>query len=437
MNEECRNPDEERRPPSPLDQALFFFRHSDFDIRHSMRSVPHPPPTFYTCPGERHAISRAVHQARLSRHYEACRGCPHRDDIGLVPLAVRAGLPAERPAGLVFTADGLRGRYLNDLTRRHARLWAAAFAAWLWSERTLIHQNEPATVAVGFDERPTSPDLALGVVTGLRQSGCRVIDIGQATPAVWRFATQHRQTDGGVFITGAGRDASWTGFDILGPGGLPLDPQTTFAPLIDGPPHRTPSAGAVETDSPWTEYEADLATGFHALRPLRVTAIVLSPLVERLLSRLFAPLPCQLTFAATTSVAGPPLRWEIAVDRLQTALRDQPADVGVLIGEDGRQFALVDETGTLIHADQWQPWLLESLTAEQPGMTMVARSSSLSEFVLQLPCAAGGIDPTGRFWHGGNHPTCDAVRTLATLLRTLSWSDAPVSERVAAVIQTS
>lgn len=398
-----------------------------------MHRVPQPPPTFYTCPGERHAISRAVHQARLSRHYAACSGCPHRDDVGLVPLTVRAELPAERSAGLAFTADGLRGRYLNDLTRQHARQWAAAFAAWLWSERALIHQTEPATVAVGFDERPTSPDIALGIVTGLRQSGCRVIDIGQATPAVWRFAAQRRGTDGGLFVTGSGHEASWTGFDVLGPGGLPLDPQTTFAPLIDGPPHRTLTAGTVESNSPWQDYEVDLTTGFHALRPLRVTVIVLSPLVERLLGRLFAPLPCQLTFAATASRNGPPLRWDVALERLQIAIRDQPADVGVLIGEDGCQFAVVDETGTLIPADRWQPWLLDALADEQPGTTIIGPAASLSAFVLQLTPAAGGIDPTGRFWHGGNHPACDAVRTLATLLRTLSWSDAPVSERVLAV----
>ncbi|MDZ4687113.1 MAG: hypothetical protein SH850_18710 [Planctomycetaceae bacterium] len=415
-----------------------------------MLTVPHPPPTFYTCPGERHAISRAVHQARLSSHYAKCRECPHREDAGLVSLTRFDKIPPSQCDGLVFTADGLRGRYLNDLTRRHAQQWATALAVTLWNERPLTGRTASAAdpqampsqvrsgpvVVVGYDERPASPDLALGVVTGLRQSGCQVIDVGQTTQPAWRFAAEQLLTDAGVFVTGAGHEASWTGLDLIGPGRVPLDPRTRLSDLVEDTtrvPRPTRFAGAVQTFAAWPAYESQLATHFHALRPLRVQAIALSPLLERLLVRLFAPLPCRLSFAATAPVAGPPLRWDVAVERLQAAVRNETGDVGVLLGEDGRQFALCDETGELVAPSVWQPWLLRALQSEQPGSQIAATTSSLADFVLRLRRTdiAGGVDPAGRFWHGGERPACDALLTLATLLRTLSWSDTTLSARLA------
>jgi len=441
-----------------------------------MPSLPLSPPMTYTCPGEQHAISRAVHQARLSLAYAGCRDCPHREDAGLVSPArlARPAAAAGLSTGLEFTADGVRGRYLNDLTRREARQWATALAVSLWNDRPLmgrIRSDEEAgrpigsgpRVAVGYDERPMSPDLAMGVVTALRQSGCQVFDVGQTTAPAWRFAAEHLRVDAGVLVTGAGCDASWTGLDFLGAGRLPLSPQPGLSAVVVSSrlsvARPTRFAGAVQAFAAWTLYESQLSGHFHALRPLRVAAVCLSPLLERMLSRLFEPLPCRLTLVAGQSpdragaesnlekrplpdVCGPwtpersrggsPLRWDVAQERLQAALRAADFDVGVLFGEDAAEFAICDERGEIVAPSAWQPFLLAALVAEQPGTQIVAADGSLAEFVerLQHPRSAGGVDPRGRFWHGGEHPACDALLTLATLLRTLSWSDAPLSERL-------
>jgi hypothetical protein len=107
-------------------------------------------------------------------------------------------------------------------------------------------------------------------------------------------------------------------------------------------------------------------------------------------------------------------------------------DIRVAFDEDGAGLTVFDEHGNLVPPNVWQPWLLTALQDEQPGSQTITHAAGLSEFVARLrsPVVAGGVDPQGRLWHGGERPACDAVLTLAALLRTLSWSDAALSERL-------
>jgi phosphomannomutase len=428
----------------------------------------------YICPGEAHPISRSVHLARLAAFYPSCRDCPFRTDTGPLPgETVKRLKSTERRAEPppLFRTEGVRGVYLNQLSRRRVGQIAGALSRVLWSRSPLVGRMDDSgprapralpTVVVGYDERPAAPDLMLGVCAALRRMSCQVIDIGLTTrPGFW-YAVDHLQAAAGVFITGGGCDPSWMGLDFAARDGRPVSAgaapcEATFslddiARHADEPDHR-PSrrAGTQRRFRASVPYEASLLKHFAALRPLKIACGSASPLVMRTLTKLFAPLPCRLLPVAV------PVRARDTADandadvrRLATAVQSQQADLGLLIDDDGQRCAVFDERGRLA-----APWtvtalLAESLRAERPGEPVVLPTDAPPELAALLErrgiafrpggrtlaemshamrteqaALGGGAD--GRYWFREPLPTCDAVLTLARLLAALSRNEATLS----------
>ena len=434
-----------------------------------MRGVSSPPAAFYTCPGEHHSISRSVHLARIAAYFPACQSCLHRCDTGLLPESVLAAWESTAPGRISqvrLTGDGLRGRYLNDLTRMDAQQWAMVLAAWLWDQRPLpgrcadrqaadtLSETAPAgpVVVVGYDERIASPDLAIGVVTGLRRMGCQVVDLGQTLKPQWQFAAGQLSADAGMFVTGNGYDAAWTGFDVLGPHGVPLDDErlwTQWSIAVTQPvsrPTRTP--GTLRTWPVNAAYEATLWQHFHALRPFRVVCGAASPLMEQLLVRLFPRTPCEVHV-----VRLPQPRDEdaatVTANTLRQTLIEKHADLALGCAMDGQAITLMDENGDVVPASQWLPWLITRTlvehadrkavvmreAVEQAPPLSLARTvidGGVTEFVTQLNTTSTlcGVDAALRFWWADTTPVCDALVTLAAILRAASWSSEPLSVQV-------
>ncbi|HET6425817.1 MAG TPA: hypothetical protein VFG20_19155 [Planctomycetaceae bacterium] len=433
-----------------------------------MRGVSSPPAAFYTCPGEQHAISRSVHLARLAAFYPVCQSCPHRCDSGLLPESVLNTWEATTPGRISqvrFVGDGLRGRYLNDLTRIEAQQWAMVLASWLWDQRPLPGRCDeidtdqttarlPAgpVVVVGYDERVSSPDLAIGVVTGLRRMGCQVVDLGQTLKPVWQFAAGQLAADAGMYITGNGFDAAWTGFDVLGPHAVPMDDErlwTKWSIAVTQPvsrPTRTP--GTLRTWSVTADYESTLWQHFHALRPFRVVCGATSPLMEQLLARIFPHTPCQFHLVRLSQPRDEDLA-AVTAATLRQAVIETQADLALGFAVDGQSVTLMDERGEVLSPAHWLPWLITRTLVEHSDRNAVVtrraieQASALAlartvidggatEFVTRLntDTALCGVDDGLRFWWADATPVCDALVTLAAILRAASWSGEPLSEQV-------
>src|SRR5262245_40920608 len=191
----------------------------------------------YRCPGEAYEITESVHLARLAAFYSKCRHCPHAPGAqGHVATLGDTQAPAaahtfERS---LFTAEGVRGTYLNELTRTSAADIAGALAlvvappsdgphgtssqpppeggtthggtANCEGIRVLQPERPGPCVVLAHDERPSSPDIVTGVGQALRRMGCQVVDVGLATRPAVLFAIDHLQAAGAVHVTGAGCD---------------------------------------------------------------------------------------------------------------------------------------------------------------------------------------------------------------------------------------
>src|SRR5437762_9768206 len=68
---------------------------------------------------------------------------------------------------------------------------------------TMVRRNGGKHVALGYDGRLSSPELAKACSEGLRSVGIDVTEIGMTATPMLYFAVWHLETDGGIQITGS------------------------------------------------------------------------------------------------------------------------------------------------------------------------------------------------------------------------------------------
>lgn len=439
----------------------------------------------YRCPGEAYQITESVHLARLAAFYSKCRHCPHAPGAERSNEAGDPALEIPPSAGCessLFTVEGVRGRYLNDLTRTAAAEIVGAFASCLWDDALVVPPSggrlENATdgppeggttnggegirvltparpgpcVVVAHDERPSSPDIVTGAGQALRRMGCQVVDIGLATRPALLFAISHLQAAGGVHVTGAGCDPGWTGLDFLCRDGVPCSSpgqlDTIRARYYGGYSRPSRRPGSQRTFQATVPYQAGMWKHFHALRPLKIAFACPSGSVQDVFQHVFRKLACRLIPVVTPTrerTAGDIADPDVA--RISQAVGTAAADLGMLIEDDGEQCTFFDERGVIV-----APWkigrvLAEVATADQPNgariilpadgnrLSVAARDIYVAEpnrqhitQALLRERAVFGADGRGRYWFAESFPACDALLTLVHLLQALSRSDTLFSE---------
>ncbi len=439
-----------------------------------------PSEPTYICPGETHPISRSVHLARMAAFYPNCRDCPFRTETGHLPQDTidrlqqteRRAVPAK-----LFREEGVRGVYLNELSRRQAELIAAAYASVLWSRAPLVgqmtsvksHESNNAghpnpSIVVGYDDRPSAPDIFSGVTQALRRMSCDVIDIGLTTKPALQFAVERWGTVGGVMVTGSGCDPSRIGMDFVGREGMPISRArsewdsitlTEIELAVRDPYHRpTRSAGNQSPANIATDYVAERLNLFPVLAPFKVAVGCSVPLVMRTLESIFADRSYQLVpVSIPRRVRDVHAVSDADVIRVAGAVQESQADLGILIDDDGGRCSIVTERGELLAAWTLLPLLAEILQTELPrrpvvleprtstdvephlirqGISWVRAGNTQAEMVQAMrehnAVLGGGVN--GRIWIGNRSPECDAVAVLARLLTMLSRHQTSLSRLV-------
>lgn len=435
-----------------------------------------PGLTSYTCPGELYSIPRGIHLARLAAYYPKCRDCEHRFDAGHVISRVEE--PQRPTKTTLVTEESVRGVYLNELDRNRAIAWGEALAAYLWDRQPMIGRRKPddaqivsdraslqsiavtdgPTVVVGFDERPSSPDIVSGAVLGLRRMGCPVIDLGQTALPNLAFHAHSLDAAAGLFVTGAGCDSSLTGFEFLSRNGFPFPHEGLLKleqSIKSGVGRQSRQIGMHRPFQGQAAYESSLETHFHALRPLRIVCGSSTRQLPRLLDRLFSKLPCRLTHVAI------PMRRRNLFDvrdgdlhRVATSVVESQHHLGVIVDDDGRHAAFVTDRGRLVMPREVARLLIEIIQREHHqakivvstswlkeagswlegrGATVIDGGETVVELVQKLVenDAVLALSADGRVWFRQSYPACDALLMLAHVLKALSLGDVPFSEIVA------
>ena len=109
----------------------------------------------------------------------------------------------------IFRMYDIRGDINKDITEELVSQVTLAFGTYLRKIYNVI-----PVVAVGRDNRDSSPQLHAAACQGLLDSGCDVIDIGLSTTPLLCYSINEWHLDGGISITGSHNPGSQNGMKL-------------------------------------------------------------------------------------------------------------------------------------------------------------------------------------------------------------------------------
>ena len=115
-----------------------------------------------------------------------------------------------------FKAYDVRGRIPDEINESLAYDIGRAYCAFV----------KPHRVAVGYDIRLSSPQLATALKRGLLESGCDVLDIGLWGTEGAYFATFAEQLDGGIMVTASHNPPDYNGMKFVREDARPISGDT-------------------------------------------------------------------------------------------------------------------------------------------------------------------------------------------------------------------
>src|ERR1700722_14518526 len=115
-----------------------------------------------------------------------------------------------------FKAYDVRGRIPHEINEDLAYDIGRAYCAFV----------QPHRVAVGYDIRLSSPQLAAALKRGLLESGCDVLDIGLWGTEGAYFATFAEKIDGGIMVTASHNPPDYNGMKFVREDARPISGDT-------------------------------------------------------------------------------------------------------------------------------------------------------------------------------------------------------------------
>ena len=257
-------------------------------------------------------------------------------------------------------------------------------------------------VAVGYDGRLSSPELAAALVEGLTAGGCDVVRTGLGPTPQLYFAEATLAVDAGVQVTGSHNPADYNGFKMV------LRHRAFFGADIQDLARLAAAGdwedghGAVEDAAVQGDYVRRLVRGFSggAYRigwdPGNGAA---GPVVERL-ARLLPGEHHVINAAVDGRFPNhhPDPTVEANLAQLKQLVADRRLDFGVAFDGDGDRIGAVDGEGRVVWGDQLLALLAEPVLRRHPGATVIAdvkASAALFDRIRDL----GGVPLMGKSGH--------------------------------------
>lgn len=298
-----------------------------------------------------------------------------------------------------FKAYDVRGRIPGELDRNLVRAIACAYARFV----------RPRRVAVGYDIRPSSPDLAAAVCEGLAASGVDVVDIGVCGTEMVYFATFRLGLDGGVMVTASHNPADYNGLKFVREHARPISADTGLRDIerivLEGEPAAGTRTGRIERTDLWDDYVRHLLS---YVDPSKLSAlrVVSNPgnggaglVVDRLEPHLpfrFVKVQHEPDGTFPNGIPNPllPERREATA----RAVRETGADVGIAWDGDFDRCFFFDEGGNFVEGYYIVGLLASHALRRHPGSKIV-HDPRLIWNTIEIVREAGGIPVQSKSGH--------------------------------------
>ncbi len=293
-----------------------------------------------------------------------------------------------------FKAYDLRGRVPDELNADLARAVGKAFVTSLGARK----------VAVGYDIRPSSPELSAALIEGLTAQGADVIDIGQCGTEMIYFAAQHLESegvDGGIIVTASHNPSDYNGMKLVTKGARPVSGDTGLNAIeqlvVHGEFPTAERQGTVTQRSILEDYLDHLLSyiDVSVCRPLRIVSNggngCAGPVVEALAKRLpFEIIPVYHEPDGSFPHGVPnPLLPENRTPTTE-AVRDHGADLGLAWDGDFDRCFFFDEKGGFIEGYYIVGLLAAELLRSHPGEKIIYEPR-LTWNTIECIEGAGGV----------------------------------------------
>lgn len=364
----------------------------------------------------------------------------------------------------IFRSYDIRGVYPEEIDTDFARKLGLALGQHF---RTLERNRGRASLhfVVGRDMRASAAACAPALIDGLCAAGHRVTDIGMVTTPAAYFAVQHLDADGAIVCTASHNPAQYIGFKVSREFAFPMGYDAglnAVEAIIDSatPATTRGSVADLDIDEAYIDFLVALAG---TLKPIRVVVDASNGMAGKYLERLFAKLPCAFegmflepdgTFPNHEADPSKPENMRAVAERV----RATGAVAGFALDGDGDRLGAVDERGDVIRGDLLAALLCDQMLAANPGRPICfdLRSSKVLEDVIR---ARGGVPVRSRVGHSHIKKQMAEIEApfgselsghfyfalddrarfyvdsglvaLMQMLRALSASDEPLSQRIA------
>ena len=262
---------------------------------------------------------------------------------------------------------------------------------------TVVARAGGSRVAVGYDGRLSSPELAGALVDGLKASGMHVLRVGRGPTPLLYFAATSLETDGAVMVTGSHNPPDYNGFKMM------LGKAAFFGADIQKL-GTLGAAGDVVPEGQGTDEPVDVSDAYVARvmkdwdggdRSLKVVWDNANGAAGELLSKLLAVLPGEHTVLnpiidGTFPAHHPDPTIARNQEQLIAAVRAQGADIGIGFDGDADRVGAVDDEGEMLQGDQLMVVLARDVLKTHPGATIIADVKA-SQVLFDEITAAGGV----------------------------------------------
>ena len=308
----------------------------------------------------------------------------------------------------IIKAYDIRGLVDEEVTPDFTFALGIAFARFIERER------EPATVVVGEDMRPSSPELATAFSDGVMSQGFDVIRIGLASTDQLYFASGHLNLPGAMF-TASHNPAAYNGIKLCKSGAKPIGQESGLLwikqQIAEGFPIPNRPLGKESTRDLLPDYVNFLLSLFPEKtftkefqgRPIRIAIDAgngmgghTAPAVMERINAVVDGIYFELDGTFPNHEANP-IEAKNLVD-LQKLVRDKKADIGLAFDGDADRCFLVDEKSELISPSALTALIAERELVKSPGAPIIY-NLICSKAVPEIVEANGGRPLRSRVGH--------------------------------------